>query len=170
MSLGIFNPINEKAHFNPVDQIQSSLEMIKDRITIDEVSVDIKDVANHDIYGYPTQFSQVVLNILNNSLDAMTSLKDKKRAIKIHLDWQGDKAVKIALYNNGEALPEGMADKVFDPYFSTKRHKDGTGIGLYMTKMIIETNFNGKIRMCNIDGWVMTEIIIPSSEGETHGK
>lgn len=165
-----FNPINEKAHFNPVDQIQSSLEMIKDRITIDEVSVDIKDVANHDIYGYPTQFSQVVLNILNNSLDAMTSLKDKKRAIKIHLDWQGDKAVKIALYNNGEALPEGMADKVFDPYFSTKRHKDGTGIGLYMTKMIIETNFNGKIRMCNIDGWVMTEIIIPSSEGETHGK
>jgi len=165
-----FNPINEKSLFNPEEQIRTSIEMVKDRIQIDEVAVDIVNTAGLDIYGYPNQFSQVILNIINNSIDALHGMTDKERQIKIHIDLMLPNSIRIAIRNNGELLPEGLETKVFDPYFSTKRAEDGTGIGLYMTKMIIETNFNGTISMRNINEYVMTEIVIPLEEVNDHGE
>ncbi len=165
-----FNPINEKSSFNPEEQIRTSLEMVKDRIQIDEVAVDIVNTAGIDIYGYPNQFSQVILNIINNSIDALHGMTDKERQIKIHIDLMLPNSIRIAIRNNGELLPEGFETKVFDPYFSTKRDEDGTGIGLYMTRMIIETNFNGTISMRNINEFVMTEIVIPLEEVNDHGE
>lgn len=164
-----FNPINEKAYFNPEEQILSSIEMVKDRIQIDEVSVEVVNTAHHDIYGYPNQFSQVILNILNNSLDAMKDMSTERK-ILVAIDWMLPSDIRITIRNNGEALPAGMENQVFDPYFSTKKSKDGTGIGLYMTKMIIETNFAGTIEMRNIKEFVMTEIKIPIEEVIGHGQ
>lgn len=165
-----FNPINEKDFFDPEAQILTSIEMVKDRIQIDEVAVEVVNSAHQDIYGYPNQFSQVILNILNNSLDAMNSMVSEQRKIVIHIDWMLPSDIRITIRNNGERLPKGMETKVFDSYFSTKKSKDGTGIGLYMTKMIIESNFSGSIEMRNIKDFVMTEIRIPMEEVMADGE
>ncbi|MBN2899284.1 MAG: sensor histidine kinase [Clostridia bacterium] len=159
-----FNPIQERALFNPERQINTALEMVRDRIKIDEVDVTLESDDNYTVYGYPNQFSQVILNILNNSLDAMANIHEKQRKITICLESLLDHRIQLSIKNNGEPLPEGLETKVFDPYFSTKKDKDGTGIGLYMTKMIIETNFNGTIQMQNEAGFVVTQIIIPVDE------
>lgn len=155
-----FNPRQEKAFFNLNDQIVNSLDMVKDRINIEEVQVDIQNNTRKKVFGYPNQMSQVILNIINNSLDAM---QNKHRQINIQIeDFKDD--IRVTIANNGEPIPDEVVDKVFDPYFTTKSNEDGTGIGLYMTKMIIETNFNGTIRMYNTRNFVETEIILPVEE------
>lgn len=153
-----FNPKQDKAPINIERQITSALEMVQDRLKIDEVKVILGDRSHHEIYGFGNQLSQVVLNIINNAIDAM---KDRdNRLIKIRID-EKDDAICIRISNNGELIPEDILPKVFDPYFTTKESGDGTGIGLYMTKMIIESNFNGSIKMFNDDAEVVTEILLP---------
>lgn len=160
-----FNPRNEKDYFDPEKQIYIALEMVTDRIKIKEVHIELNNTANKKIFGYPNQFSQVVLNIINNSIDALKSI-ESDRNIVIDIKNYDSKNLIITIGNNGERLPEGIENKVFDPYFTTKEEKDGTGIGLYMTKMIIETNFIGRISMKNKGNFVVTEIILPIEEIE----
>ena len=157
-----FNPRQEKSLFDLEDQIKGSIEMVKDRIKIGEVDVQMTFDSNRKIYGYPNQLSQVVLNIINNSLDAMKE-NTNKRVIKIHITDE-DNNVLILIANNGHLMPDETIKKVFDPYFTTKSKEDGTGIGLYMTKMIIESNFEGSIEMYNKETTVVTEIRLPIEE------
>lgn len=152
-----FNPRQEKSNFDIYDPIRSSIDMVKDRIKIDEVEVSIENEVKSMVYGYPNQLSQVILNIVNNSLDAMNGCY---RKIVIQLK-ESEQNIKVIISNNGDRIPDHIIDKVFDPYFTTKSNEDGTGIGLYMTKMIIESNFNGTISMFNRDNTVETEIVIP---------
>lgn len=157
-----FNPRQEKADFDLHAQILSSLDMVKDRLNIDEVEVTVENHVTDKVYGYPNQLSQVLLNIINNSLDAM---HNTNRKIIIRLE-NVSEGIRIVIGNNGDQIDEEVIDKVFEPYFTTKSNEDGTGIGLYMTKMIIETNFAGHIQMFNIKDGVETEIVIPRSSYE----
>jgi len=157
-----FNPRQEKSPFNIDDQIKDSIEMVKDRINISEVDVSIDNQTDKRVYGYPNQFSQVVLNIMNNSLDAMRDNKEKRK-ISIDIS-EKNNTISVLLSNNGSLIDDETLKKVFDPYFTTKDKEDGTGIGLYMTKMIIESNFGGTIQMYNEDENVVTKIDIPIEE------
>lgn len=153
-----FNPRQEKSLFAIEDQIKESLEMVKDRIHISEVIVSINNNTEHKVFGYPNQFSQVVLNIINNSLDAM---KENNNGRQIIIDiTEENSLIKVFIKNNGHLISDDILKKVFDPYFTTKSNEDGTGIGLYMTKMIIESNFDGNIEMYNQDELVVTKIIL----------
>lgn len=153
-----FNPNQDKAWFDPKQQIQMALEMVKDRLDIDEVSVTLDCQTQAELYGYPNQFSQVVLNILNNSIDALH--EQAKGRITIDLS-DNEAELYIEIANNGPKLQPGDEDKVFDPYFTTKRDREGTGIGLYMTQMIIANNFGGDIRMENTHDGVKTIMALP---------
>jgi len=156
-----FNPRQEKTSINIRYQIEGSLEMVKDRIKIDEVKVALLDHSHKRIIGFENQLSQVVLNIINNSLDAMKNTEDRR--IDIIIDEIED-YIRVNISNNGQLIPDEVLPKVFDPYFTTKTSEDGTGIGLYMTKMIIESNFGGSIEMFNRDENVVTEILLPIEE------
>jgi PAS domain S-box-containing protein len=156
-----FNPRQDKTNICIKNQIESSLEMVKDRVKIDEVIVELNVDSQKHIYGFENQLSQVVLNIINNSLDAMSDVS--MRRIEINID-EIEGHIRVVIANNGHLIPEDILPKVFDPYFTTKGNEDGTGIGLYMTKMIIESNFNGSIRMYNKENRVCTEILLPIEE------
>jgi len=156
-----FNPRQEKTSINIRYQIEGSLEMVKDRIKIDEVKVALLDHSHKRIIGFENQLSQVVLNIINNSLDAMKNTEDRR--IDIIIDEIED-YIRVNISNNGQLIPDEVLPKVFDQYFTTKTSEDGTGIGLYMTKMIIESNFGGSIEMFNRDENVVTEILLPIEE------
>ena len=105
------------------------------------------------IKGYKGELQQAILNIISNSKDALISNKTKQPMIKLALTQDS----KIEIQDNGGGIPKHLMDRVMDPYFTTKEPGEGTGMGLYMTKMIIEDNLNGKIKIQNhLNGVLIT--------------
>ncbi len=96
--------------------------------------------------GFKTEFQQVILNILNNSKDAILDKKILDGKITINIDDH-----HITLCDNGGGIPKDIEDKIFDLYFTTKDEGKGTGMGLYISKVIIEDNMQGKLYLENSD-------------------
>ncbi len=90
------------------------------------------------IDGFESEFKQVLLNIINNAQDAILQNNIPKGKIKINLENN-----IICISDNAGGIPENILDRIFEPYFTTKEQGRGTGIGLYMSKMIIEDNMKG---------------------------
>lgn len=162
-----FNPKDEKQVFNPHQQIQSTMEMLSDRIKINEVDIRIVEQDKVELFGYASQFSQVLLNIVNNSIDALKN-RENERRIKICVRRQGTYA-ELIIQDNGGGVSEAHLPKLFDPYYSTKNKDAGTGIGLYMTKLIIERNFEGTIKVQNFEDGLLMQLMIPM-KGELDGE
>jgi signal transduction histidine kinase len=120
-------------------------------------NIKIKFTSNDIIIkNYENELKQALLNILNNGKDALLTKKqdtDFNAWIKINLT-QEEKNLKIEISNNGGNIKEDIIDRIFEPYFTTKFEHQGTGIGLYMTKSIVETNMKGKIEVENIEDGV----------------
>jgi C4-dicarboxylate-specific signal transduction histidine kinase len=113
--------------------------------------------------GFINELEQVLLNIINNAKDALieNSIKNSKINIKITKEQNN---INIDIFDNAGGIPEDIKEKIFEPYFTTKEQGKGTGIGLYMSKMIIENNFNGKINVYNINNGANFKIILPFEE------
>jgi signal transduction histidine kinase len=118
------------------------------------------DVAKSIHYrAYPNQLSQVILNILHNSKDALELSKTKDPYIKIRL-FKDNNYVIIEIKDNAGGVPKEIADKIFEANFTTK-DGIGTGIGLYMSKTIITDNFNGRLYAKNSDNGAVFTIELP---------
>lgn len=109
------------------------------------------------------ELSQVLLNIINNSKDALVPLTIDEKWIQITCKQEDNKAI-ITIEDNAGGIPEDIIDKVFDPYFTTKHQTEGTGIGLYMSKNIIEKNLKGKLYVKNTQYGAKTFIELPIEE------
>ena len=92
------------------------------------------------IKGYFNEFSQVLINLINNSNDAFCNQKVKNRLIYIEIDtsFDGDAIIKVC--DNAGGIDKTILDKIFEPYFTTKHSSVGTGLGLYMSEMIIKNS------------------------------
>lgn len=99
--------------------------------------------------GYPDEYNQALLNILNNSKEVFLDRKTPNPNLSIRLFKNNEKSV-VLIRDNAGGIPENIIDKIFDPYFSTK--DNGTGIGLYMSKIIIEKNMKGSLSARNVSG------------------
>ena len=91
----------------------------------------------------------MLLNILTNAKDAFLSRNIAAPKIVITVSTEGDKSL-VTITDNAGGIPEGIIDKIFDPYFSTKGPEQGTGVGLFMCKTIIEKNMGGALSARNI--------------------
>jgi len=98
------------------------------------------------IQGFSNEFSQVLLNLFANAKDAILQRHVKDGKVRIRLDCEGE-SVTVRIADNGGGIPASIIEKVFEPYFSTKEL--GTGVGLYMSKMIIENSMHGQISAHN---------------------
>ncbi|WP_420263753.1 PAS domain S-box protein [Candidatus Magnetominusculus dajiuhuensis] len=153
-----FKPSKKKVRFDIKTTIQELLSMFEQMFK--KSDVDISMITSQDTIlvteGYPNEFKQVILNIINNAKDAITSKRDAGDTIQGRIDiniinnTEGNKII-ISIKDNGGGIPEHIMDKIFDPYYTTKGEK-GTGIGLYMSKTIIETNMGGSLEVSNVDG------------------
>ena len=101
------------------------------------------------IYGYETELIQVLINILNNAKDALEFSPNEEKLIFIDIFKKDDKAI-IEINDNAGGIDENIIDKVFEPYFTTKHQSQGTGIGLYMCKEILNKHMNGTITISNV--------------------
>jgi two-component system CheB/CheR fusion protein len=89
---------------------------------------------------------QVLINLLNNAKDALIRSEHSPKQITVSVNDQGDK-VAISVCDNGEGIPDAIVSRIFDAYFTTKEDDQGTGIGLYMSRMIVEQHLEGTLRL-----------------------
>jgi C4-dicarboxylate-specific signal transduction histidine kinase len=99
------------------------------------------------------------MNILNNSKDAFKDRNIKDRKVTISAK-EVDNKVTIKFKDNAGGVDEKIINRLTEPYFSTKFANQGTGLGLYMSEMIIRNTFNGELIMKNLNGGLETKIIV----------
>jgi len=100
------------------------------------------------VTGYPNEFAQVILNILMNARDALVGQNINDALITIRAFTEG-KTTVVTIADNAGGIDDEIIDKLFDPYFTTKGSDKGTGIGLFMSKTIIEKNMGGSLTVHN---------------------
>lgn len=145
-----FRPDKEKVHFKVQRVVEHTLELIEESFRQLCIVIQVEAVDDPAIFGHPNEFSQVILNLLFNARDAFQARKDDRaRQIDIRIFPAGDKAV-VTVTDNAGGIPEAILDRIFDPYFTTRGPEQGTGIGLYMSKIIIEKNIPGRLSVRNV--------------------
>jgi signal transduction histidine kinase len=143
-----FRPDKQKEPFKVSRIIGNALSLIGGSYKNLQIRVNVDTGTDPTITGYPNEFAQVLLNILNNARDALLARDQGEPAITIALQEAAGRTV-VTIRDNAGGIPEEILDKIFDPYFSTKGPEQGTGLGLFMAKTIIETNMGGTLTVRN---------------------
>lgn len=140
-----FKPSKEKGRFCIEDAIENTMSIVSAQLKNNFIDTVLEYSEKHYFIGYENEFEQVVLNLLSNAKDAILGSTNKSRGlIKIKLDKADDKLI-ITMSDNGGGISEDILERIFEPYFTTKEQGKGTGIGLYMSKEIIERHMEGRI-------------------------
>ncbi len=141
-----FRPDKEKAPFSLSATLAETREILGASLANHNIALE-EDVP-HDITvtGYANEYAQALLNLINNANEAILAKNIETGRIRVEIREEDGMAV-VRVTDNGGGIPEEVLPKIFDPYFTTKAK--GTGIGLYMTKAIVETNMGGRIEVRN---------------------
>ena len=155
-----FRPDKEITAFSVTDQIRQAIVLMQPDFDKNEISVHVDARQDLMLSGFPNEYSHVLLNLLSNARDAILRFHPSLSRVDVVVTAQdGQGCVRVR--DTGGGIPEDILSRIFDPYFTTKQ--DGSGIGLYMSKMIIEDHMNGSISAKNIDGGTEFRVNVPLS-------
>lgn len=146
-----FRPDKERVRFRIAEEVNKTLSLVDGGLQSLNIAVELKLEGDPFIVGYPNEFSQVLLNILLNARDAIVERAVEAPRVLIAIGEERQRSVVVVTDNAG-GIPEGIIDKIFDPYFTTKGPQAGTGVGLFMSKTIIEKNMGGALSARNVPG------------------
>ena len=144
------------------------MSLVYSSLKFSQVSVKINEAQEVITVCFPNEYSHVILNILNNAKEAIAAQKVKGK-ITIDVFRENDFAV-VKIQDNGCGIPGDILDKIFDPYFTTKEGEGGTGLGLYLSKVIIEDHMEGYLGAQNIPHGTEFKIITPIYSSNTGTK
>lgn len=132
--------------------------------TLENYNIEVKMNIDKDIKlnTYKNEYQQVILNIINNAKDILVEKSIEKPTIRIEAFEDGQNTV-LFIQDNGLGIKVEPKGKIFEPYFTTKQDSNGTGIGLYMSKIIVEKNMKGKLKVKNAPKGAKFSIIIPKN-------
>ncbi len=148
--LNFFKPSKEKESFNIKEVIDETMKLIGAQLAARCIEVRFCDECDICVFGFKNELEQVFINIFSNSRDAFEDKQFDGREIKITCGAKGDDEVSIEILDNAGGVDEDVLNRMFEPYFTTKETGKGTGIGLYMSKTIIQKSFGGDIKIENI--------------------
>ncbi len=154
-----FKPNKEKKYFNLEESIQEVKGILEQSIIKEQISIEL-DFHEITLLGIPNELSQVIINLIQNAKDAFKDNNITKKKITITTKKVEQFAI-IEIQDNAGGISEEIIDKVFEPYFTTKHSSSGTGLGLFMSKMICEQGFNGTINLINNNDGILITIKIP---------
>jgi PAS domain S-box-containing protein len=168
-----FKPDKEKEIFSISKIIKESLNLVSSALAHSQVAVTLNEGKEVISDGFPNEYSQVILNILNNAKDAIIA-KGIKGEITIDIFRENDSAV-VKIQDNGGGIPKDILPRIFEPYFTTKETKGGAGIGLYLSKVIIEDHMDGSLEVQNNTNGAEFKITTPiyalhKPKGKSNGR
>jgi PAS domain S-box-containing protein len=145
-----YRPEKEKTVFRIKDSIDKALSFIAPALRFQAIVLDLDVDPELSAIGYPKEYAQVLLNILSNARDAVKERGTASPKVKVKAFAEDNKAV-VTITDNAGGIPDTIVGKIFELYFTTKESCGGTGIGLYMSKNIIEKNMGGRLSAGNTD-------------------
>ena len=154
-----FRPNKGKEESNIQDILLEAKQIMGTSLEYHNVSLSIQEIDVKPIYTYSRELLQVFLNLLKNSKEAIESKEIKNGYINISLE-DTKETIVINICDNAGGIDENIINKVFNPYFSTKDAKTGTGLGLYMSKTIVDKHLNGTISVANTEEGVCFKITL----------
>ncbi|MGA1153628.1 MAG: sensor histidine kinase, partial [bacterium] len=155
--------------FRPNDKLESvqlgdivtlTVKMFEPILQKSAIEVQTELIAVPSIRVHQSELQQVIMNLLKNAMDALVEKQPKLRQIKIRVGQNENRQI-LEVQDNAGGIDEEIIDRIFDPYFTTKGKLNGTGLGLYMSKLIIEEHLRGKLFVQNQDSGANFRIELP---------
>jgi nitrogen fixation/metabolism regulation signal transduction histidine kinase len=143
-----FKPNKEKSYFLIEEMTDQSITLVSASFAFHYIKInkDFKTIKR--VFGYSNEFSQAILNVLANAKDALVEKEIKEPYINVNI-YEDEEFGFLEIEDNAGGINPEIQIKIFEPYFTTKEKNQGTGIGLYMSKMIMEKNMSGKLTVMN---------------------
>ena len=160
-----FKPEKVKTEFLLNKMVIDTIALVKPVFISHNINISFDKQEDYSILGYENELGQAILNILNNAKDVLIENEIENKEIILIIEKDSNK-ITISIQDNAGGIPSEIIDNIFDPYFSTKTEKNGTGLGLYMTKMIIEEHMKGTITVMNKNEGALFKIILKELEKE----
>ncbi|MGM0624199.1 MAG: sensor histidine kinase, partial [Campylobacterota bacterium] len=157
-----FKTDKHKEVFSIAKVCRSVRHLLSAQLTNNNIQLLLND-EDFEIDGYKSEMQQVILNLVSNSKDAIIHNKIQKGIISITIH---SKQKSITLCDNGGGVATEILDKIFEPYFTTKEHGKGTGIGLHMSRVIIVEHMSGNIKAYNSGEGLCIEVMFNGLEDE----
>lgn len=154
-----FTPDREVKVFNINDSINEAVKLLDERLSksMIELSLDLDEVK---VLGVVNEITQVIVNLINNSADSFEQTGVLLRQIDISCK-NDDENITINVTDNAGGINKKIIDRVFEPYFTTKHQRSGTGLGLFMSKMICEQGMGGSINVKSTKNMTTFSIVLP---------
>jgi len=154
----LFKPNKEKEHFKLQKLINTILPLMQKNLK--DIDLTLKIEKNLEIYSYQNELSQVLLTILQNAIEAFEEQNITQKEILI-VAQERSEHINITISDNAGGISEKNLPHIFEPYFTTKQERHGTGLGLYIAKIIIERSMRGEIRVETIKNGTKFIINLP---------
>ena len=145
-----FKPNKKKEEVYIKNVIEKSIDFLEYLFKLNSIKVNYQNNSTSSLKIYLNEIVQVFVNLVKNSCDAMIENGIENRVIRIH-SYENEDYLFVEFEDNAGGIKNDVISKIFDPYFSTKNNKNGTGLGLYMSKTIIEEHSGGNIDVYNTD-------------------
>ncbi len=139
-----FKPQYAASKFILTDVIDKTVKFIESNFEHNNIVISLEGSTDVELSGFPNELSQVILNILVNAKDNFIEQGIKNPQIRI-ITKRHNSTIAISIADNGGGIDDKLIHKIFEPYFTTKDQGQGTGLGLYMAKSIVERNLNGQL-------------------------
>lgn len=142
-----FRPDKEKSFFYIEEAISRTTKLVSSQFKNNEIEI-IEEIDKVEVHGFKNEFCQVLINLLKNAKDELIKLDENSKRLVFIKAYEESKNIVIDIKDSAGGVPAEIMDKIFEPYFTTKKDSEGTGIGLYMSKQIIE-GMEGHIEVMN---------------------
>ena len=171
-----YKPSKQKASFDLINSINESLKIVGKQLQNNNIKFTLEQKCEakalknepeaYFFEGYESEFKQVIISIINNASEAIQEYSKivdlKQKEIKVQIIRTNNNLI-VKISDNGRGIKPDILEHIFEPYLSTKHEQQGTGLGLYMSKLIIERNMFGKLSAKNISLGAEFEIALKVS-------
>lgn len=144
-------PDTERRLFSVASVVAKNVSLVEETFKESGIAISLESKGEPQALGYPNEFGHVILNLLMNASDTFRARGLSNGRVTVQCWTEGGKAVVTVTDNAGGVEPQNL-DRIFDAYFTTKPGGHGTGLGLFMSKTIIERNMGGRLTACNVEG------------------